>query len=219
VLRRARITQSDLSSFTVSSKQSELDTVKELWNDVISLLYSAGDLPKEMGSSTITLLTSTSAYDLAADFEIMEGDPVDSTNNQILKPYPGGWLKFREDVPDVTDYTGLPTMWMIRDTDGKLLINTSPNSEFNGRVYTYVYRKRINMSATTDTFPFSDTVVDLLVAPVVQAYSLDAKERFVNPLFVTGLALAAQAVRQQSQPDKWGVVKGAAGKYGWPYDE
>lgn len=221
VMKRAKLVQGSsgaLTSFTDSARQTDVDSIIALTNEVIDLLFTAADLPLEIATADITIVTDTSAYALASDFEEMSGNPVDSTNSQVLTPYPGGWLAFRENQPDITKYTGLPRQWMIRQTDGYLQLDTQPSSTYNGRIYTYAYTKKISLSLITDVFPFSDTVVSNLVPAVAQAYSLDAKERFINPIFMSSLAVAAHFLRQERKTGKYGVVHGGGATFGFPYD-
>lgn len=191
-----------LTTFTDAQRQTAVDQALSAWNTVVRRLLSAGSFPKEVATSTITLVASTYSYALASDFEKMAGDPpipVDITNKNYLFEYPGGWFRLRIDRPDRTIYTGLPYAWVINPTDGKLETDNTPTSNEAGRVYTYAYEKSVNLTTTTDTFPFVDAVVDSLRPAAVEEWRRmmpGRAEQFDRVRFEESLALAASYLRQ-----------------------
>lgn len=206
-LKEARIiqgTSGELTTFTDSSRQESIDRMIKSWNDAIDELYQIGTFKGEVATDTFTLVTGTREYSLASDFEEMTGDPVEPTNNNVLKPYPGGWPKMRVDQPDPDDYEGRPRFWTLNEVTGDLRIDTNPTSDENGEVYTYVYEKRINLSAITDTFPFSDDVADALESAAVQLFNRTKKTKFDDVLFQKSLARAAQRINRVKRRTTYG---------------
>lgn len=197
-------TAGELASFTDASRQTEIDVMIRSWNEVIHDLRTTGVLKGETASGTITLAAADYDYSLASDFEIMVGDPIDSTNANYLHPYPGGWLQLRYDRPDRTDFEGLPYFWAINPNNGLLEIDTSPTSNEAGRAYSYIYEKAINLTAAADTFPFTDTAVYRLYDAVVEKFNLMRKDKFRGPVYQASLARAAHFARQLPRRSSWG---------------
>ena len=83
---------------------------------------------------------------------------VDQTNGYEIFPYPGGYEAMFRDQPQPSAYTGQPVYWALNPSNRKIRLNTSPTSTEAGRVFVYQYRLRTNLSAATDTFPFTDEV-------------------------------------------------------------
>lgn len=214
VLKQARVIQGssgELTSFTDSSRQAFIDVMIRSWNDVLHELSRAGILEGEVNTSTFTLVTDTREYSLATDFVRMVGNPVEPTNNSILKPYPGGWLKMREDQPDPDDFDGRPNYWAINEDTGNIRVDTNPTSQENGLVYTYAYEAAINLTATGNTFPFDDQVVRSLYDAVVQTYEFKMKKQFNAPIFQAAMARAAHFARRQKARSYYGVRRAATG--------
>ena len=211
-MKRAKLIEGsagDLTAFTGNTLQHDVDVMIQVWNEVIRELLRAGTFAKETAQGTLTLVTDTSSYSFSSlsitDFERMVGNPVDTTNDQELTPYPGGWIALRVDRKDRADYPGLPLRWTINTTNGNLEIDTQPSSAEAGRAYVFLYEKRINLSATTDTFPFSDSVVDALVSSVTQVFLRYRQKGWDEALFRAGMANAAHLLRQSPVPDCYGL--------------
>lgn len=211
-LEEAKIVTSDseLTTFTSSAIQHQIDLMKASWNDVVRELHRAGIFSGETAEGTITLASGTTAYSFATDFEIMVGDPIDATNNHRLTEYPGGYLRLREDRADLSTYTGLPQHWCENPTTKKLTLDSTPTAGEVGRIYTYVYEKRQNLSATTDTFPFSDTVVDAIRSSVVQVFDRKWKKEFDAGIFYVAISQAAHALRRTAPRRRYGRCRGSA---------
>ncbi len=206
----------ELTSFSVSAIQVEIDIMIQSWNQTLREAVRASTLTGETAEGTLTLVTGQSSYDFSSDmsvtdFEVMVGNPVDATNEEILLPYPfkthdgkEGWLAMRELIPDRSDQVGLPRYW-TQNTNDNLEIDTEPTSNENGRAYVFVYEKRINLTAITDTFPFSDSVIEQMIPAVVEVYNLKRKDKFQAGIFNTSLAGAMQLARSKPPSTKYGV--------------
>jgi len=207
-LKRARIIQGDigeLTSLTDDVHQADVDIMVQSWNEIIADLYDAGqNLPQETKEGTITLVADTREYDPPSDFDGMESDVmVDQTNGQYLYAYPGGFTGMFQDQSQPSNYTGLPIYWCINPTNGKLRFDRIPDSSDAGKIYTYLYRKRLYMSVAADTFSFGDTIVNDLVAAVVQVWNRESKETFDPIAYQQSISRAASRIRQQPVPGKY----------------
>lgn len=211
-LEEAKVISSDseLTTFTSSGIQHQIDLMIGSWNDVLRELYRAAVWSGETAEGTITLVAGTTEYDFASDFEVMVGEPIDKTNNTYLTQYPGGYLALRVDRPNLADYTGLPTQWCENPTTKKMILDVTPTSDEAGRVYTYVYEKRHNLSATTDTFPFSDTVVDAIRPAVAQVFDRKWKKEFDAGIFSVAISQAAHVLRRSAQRNTYGRFRGTS---------
>lgn len=195
----------ELTTFTDSARQADIDLMLKSWNDVLRFMRRFGIFTGETAESTITLATGVDGYSLASDYERMVGNPIDGTNKQELWPYPGGFLQLRSDRKDRSDYKGLPRNWVINPTSGELEIDTQPTSSEDGRVYTYVYEKTIELTLITDTFPFSNETVDALQDAVVQTFQRKTMGQFDKGVFNLSLSTAVHFAKQKQSPDRWGA--------------
>ncbi len=215
-LKAAKIIQGssgEITDFTSdSARQVDIDVMIDSWNEVFRLLFSAGTLIKETTGSTFTLVADVTAYDLASDFERMATNPFDQDNKRVLLPYPfktvdgkTGWLAMLELLFDRNTNLGLPSYWVIDHNNGKINIDTRPTSDEAGLVYQYVYEKRINLSAVGDTFPASDSVVDMLQIAVVEWFKKKRQQEFDSGAFNMGMTQAAHLSHQQGGKFRYGV--------------
>lgn len=194
-LRQTGLIQSDLASFTDTSIQRHIDTMKESWNEAIDEVNGTGLMPQETAEGTLTLATSKLSYSFSTDMSItdfvrMASDPYYSTEENTLTEYPGGWKALFG--VDRSDRNGEPRHWAINTSNGNLEIDSTPTSSENGNAYTFLYEKRIHLSSTSDTFPFSDDVVDALVSAVNQLFSRKVKKEFDETIFRLSLARATR---------------------------
>ena len=204
-LKQAGEINSDLSSFTDSGIQRAIDVMIQSWNDAIDHLFSLGVFRGEQASSSFTLVTGTTEYSIASDGIDVSSNPVDETNNNVLTPYPGGFDRLRQDKPDLSDYSGRPRHWTRNPVNDKIVIDTTPTSDENGDVYTYLYTKRINLSATTDSFPFTDDVVDALQHAVLEIYQNKMKNRNLDPLLNASFLRAVNFLSTKPRRNRYGT--------------
>lgn len=219
-LKRVGVIQGDtgaLTDFTEAAHQTDIDVAMDVWNELIHELYSRGLFKGEIAQGTITLLTSTTTattagqgpgvreYSLATDFERMAGT---SRETRVLSnaakglqmgEYPGGYERMIADQTTASDYAGQSNRFAISPITGNIRIEADPQSGQSSDAYTYLYDKRLFMSATGDTFPFSDTVVDSLNPAAAQLWKRDRKKEFDAELFNKGFN-RAMAYLTQTQP-------------------
>lgn len=198
-----------ITSFTDTTKQREIDVALQAWNEVIDEAYSSGQFKGEVDEGSITLVddsgnTARTEYSLASDFEKFVEAPgynspvlVNAAKGYRLFEYPGGYPKMFADQADPTDYTGQPNYFVINPDSGSLRPDTHPESGEEGDVYKYLYEKRLNISSTTDTFPFSDDAVDAMLSPVAELWRViinrEAREgNYARAAFVRGLKVMQQ---------------------------
>lgn len=159
---------SDLTALTGNAEQADVTIAIGIINDTIDELGAPAASPILTAESSITLVASTREYALASDFagfaESALPVMVDQTNGSWLYEYPGGYDAMFRDQTIPANYTGLPTYWAINPSNRKIRLNTIPSSVEAGRVYTYKYRLRTNLTAATDTFPYTDEVTAQLLA-------------------------------------------------------
>jgi len=210
VLTQSSVIQSDLTTFTDSAYQVPIDQGLQTINDIIDELFQRCRLtkPQAAASSTFVLAQDDNEYALASDFEVMDINPIDTTNINTLFPYPGGFQQMVADIIDVTDFTGRPRFWAINTTNGQLRIDAMPTSSEVGETYTYYYKKEINLTGTTDTFPFSDETTRALNDAMVQTMNRKMKTDFDQGIFETSMARAAKFLR--NQPARRGYARRAA---------
>ncbi len=200
----------ELTTFVDSARQVDIDIMIKAWNDSIDALAGIGIMVGETSTSTITLVEDTREYSLPADFEAMAGDPTDSTNTNQLTEFPGGYIGMWNAQLDPDDFQGRPQHWAINPTTEKLRIDSDPTSGEAGEVYTFIYEKRINLSAVGDTFPFSDDVVDALQDAVVQTFNRKRKGQFDKDLHQRSLGRAARIWRQTQPRKTYGMRRASA---------
>lgn len=201
VLTRVGIIAGDagaLASLTDSPRQVAIDVAKQVINEGIIDLYttSAMAMPNEQASSTITLATGTRAYSLASDLVQLRWPFIDRTNNQYLSEFPGGYNKMLLADPEQDD-TGLPHWAAIRPTDGLLFLDRAPNSEDNGKVYTYQYDKLLNLTTAAATVPFNDAVFAKMVPVWAQLWRRERQNNFDASLYRINLGTASALLSQK----------------------
>ena len=211
LLTEAQMIQTDLTSFTDSARQDYINGAITAWNDAIDNLRQIGVIKGEAASATLTLVTDQREYTLAADFEVMVGDPIDATNVHRLTELPGGFLKMRTDQPDPSQFTGRPNHWVINPVNGKLRVDTTPTSNENSDAYTYIYEKGIALAAVGDAFPISDQAVDALLDAAVQLFNRRKKTIFDGDAYQLSIAKAAGFASQKALSTSYGVRRAAAG--------
>jgi len=207
-----------ITSFTDTTLQRAIDVALQIWNETLHELFIRGSFSQETATGTITIVTGTREYSLASDFEEFSGDSwdtrvlVNANDTFAIHEYPGGYQKMFADQPDPSDFTGQPRAWAINTSNGTLRLDTTPTSDQNGDVYSYLYDKRISLTATTDTFPVSDTVVDSLVPVVSELWHIDMAKTARDPVSANaGFKRALLLARKTKARTRYGVRRRSAG--------
>lgn len=200
ILKRVGNVQGDadaLVTLTSGARQRSIDVAIQVINEGIDELYSSCNMaqPKELGSSTITLVTNDRDYTVATDLVQIRWPLIDKTNDQYIWPYPGGYEQMLLDDPG-QEWTGLPHYGVISPEDGTLYLDRLPTSAENGNIYTYKYDKELELSAASDTVPFGNAVWRAMVPAWVQLYRRDIQYEFDANLFTLSIGRAARLLSQ-----------------------
>lgn len=200
-----------LTSLTDTARQRDIDTSIQIWNEAIRAIFSYRNFPGETAQASVTLTDGGREYSLASDFEQFAGDSdadrvfTCASNRLKVWPYPGGYQQMFVDQPNPADFTGLPMLYAINTNNGTVRFDRTQTSSEAGLVYTYNYVKRSNVQSATDTFPFSDSVVDELVPVVAQLYSLDINKTARDPISSSnGFKIALQLAAKSGQRSQYG---------------
>lgn len=219
-LKRTRVIQGDageLTTFTDSGRQVQIDLAIQVWQEAIQELFGLGLLPNEAATATIDLVTAQREYSMPSDFERIAGKSHEervfrgATTNLILTEYPGGYARMLRDQPNATDFAGDPQHWAISPVDGtKIRFDREFTADQNGDRYNILYEKRIALTATmaTETLPVSDTVADALVPVVAEGWNAIHKDKFNSGLFRTSIARAARMVTRNQPRVRYGFRNG-----------
>ena len=204
-------------AFTDSSRQTQVDLMLQVGNEVIHEMFSMGLLPREAGTATITLTSNTREYALPTDFERFAGKTWEqrvfrgATNGMLVYEYPGGYAQMLADQPVASDYRGDPSFYAISPTSALMLrFDRDAATGQNGNTYNTLYEKRIGFSSTqaTESLPFSDTVADSLV-PVAAEEWTRAMRKEADPVRLRQSLGKALSYARMTQPrDRWGTRRG-----------
>lgn len=201
----------ELTTFTGSNRQTDIDEMLTAWNVLIDELYSLPVEREAVAEGTFTLSTSGTdsgrEYSVPSDFVDIIGNPVNQANSHILKPYPGGFAAMRIARADPDDFQGQPSFFVIEPVNGNIRIDTTPTED--GDVYEFTYQKAINLSGTTDTFPFDDEVTRTLYDAAWQLWNLRQKSGadFNQAIFQRSISRAA-AMLNGKMRKSYGVRSG-----------
>ena len=207
ILKRVGIIAGDaglLTTLTDSARQVSVDAAVQVVNEGISALYSTSEhaLPNQQAEGTITLVTGTRAYALAATMTQMRWPLRDKTNSQRIHEYPGGYNAML-DADIEQDDTGLPYYAAIKPTNGELHLDRAPTSAENGRIYTYQYDKDLVLTLAADSVPFKDEVFRAMVPVWVQLWKRERRNEFDGELHRAALGLASRVLTQQQPRTNW----------------
>lgn len=211
VLKRVRLVQGDsgaLDSLTDSARQTYIDQVVQIWNEVVEEVYSVTDepMPNELAEATITLADGDRDYALAS-YNTIHWPLLDETSGQYIYEYPGDYLDLVNSQSVPSDFTGLPQYGVIRPTDGQLYLDRIPSSTEAGLVYKYRYDKDVSLSIAADTFPFRDEVYRALVPVVAGLYKSDDRAEALRTSFAFNLGRAARLLSDRPVLTHYGKPK------------
>ena len=197
VAARTGVLQGATGAFTslssLSAKQRDADTILQLWNETVDHLYDFGVFSGEIATATMTGASDTREYSLPTDFERLAGNRKDgtdvfrgATNEMVLVPYDHmqddlGYHRMLVDQLTATNWTGSPISYAINPSANTWRLNTeNDDSNTATSLWNILYEKKLGFTststATTDVFPFSDSVVRAMVPVVTQGYNKIFKE-------------------------------------------
>lgn len=197
VLKRVQIIKGEngeLSSFTDSTIQHEIDTAIQYWNEVLEELYSKTKMPMptEASSANITLVTGQREYSLPADCLTVRYPLMENTTGYYIFEWVKGYedLRSHQQIPD--NFTGRPNFCTISPVTNKLYMDYIPTAAENGLVYNLFYDKDISLSGINDQFPFNDAVYRALVPVVAEIWKLDQRKEFNEGIYKKRFAQACR---------------------------
>jgi hypothetical protein len=203
-----------ITAFTDTAHQRAIDVALQALNELIHEMYGLECLQGEAATGTITLVSGSAGreYALPSDFIQFAGKTyetrvlVDQTNRRILYEYPGGWERMFADQLNPDDYTGPPGAFAINKSNDKIRVDANPDTTNVGDVFTFLYDKRVTITAITDTFPFNDQVADALIAGIAEVWRViidrDTRESAYASL---GFRRAIRLLRQTKPAVRYGV--------------
>ena len=207
-----------LTSFTDSARQTIVDDVLQIWNEVIHEMYGFGALVGEVDEDEITLETDVNDYDLPDDFEALAGKTywtrclINATTGHRIHEYPGGFDKLFCDQPDPTNFTGQPRHFVFNPIVDEFRMDTIPTSNENGSVYKFLFEKRISLTKTGDKFPFTDTVVDALVPVVAEVTTINIDKRTRDTISANaGFNRALATMMKKKKRTSYGTFRAQSG--------
>ncbi len=205
--KRARFLDNatELSSLTDTPKQLYIDQSIQVWNEAIVDLFDAvpESKPEELATANLTLVTSDRDYALASDVVKLIWPLHDTTNGRFIYEWRDGYVNLEQMQLNPASQNGLPLYAAIRPTDGELYLDRIPSADENGLVYVYYYDKDILMSVAADTFPFNDTVYNMLIPAVSEKLKLEKDNKIVGELWQKQMGLAARHLSQMQRRDRW----------------
>lgn len=192
------------TSLTSTSKQRTIDILVQVINEGIDELYSVtGEAkPLEGAEATISLVTGQRSYALASDLHSLHFPFIDKTNTQYIYEHPGGYYQMLLDDPEQDD-EGLPHTGAINPTNGEFHLDRDPESQYNGRTYTYQYHKDTELGNAAATMPFNDVVFRAMVPVWTQLYRRDMQKEFDDPIFRASMGRAARLLSRTESRKHW----------------
>lgn len=147
----------DITTFGDTQHASDISLSQIAIQDEIAEIVSERLVPYEKTSGTITLLTSTRSYALAAGFIRFFGIAsfYDATDGTRIYEYKGGeeLLQHYDLLYKTTE--GAPNYWYWDNTTTKkIAFYNVPNSTYNNRSLAYDYEASVMVSNSSDTMPF-----------------------------------------------------------------
>lgn len=220
VLKRIGVIQGAtgvLTSFSDSARQRQIDVTIQSWGEAIQHLLNMGMVPGETASATVTFSgTGEREFSKPSDYirpaGTMPGTRVwrAATAEYVVSEYQGGYEAMIVSQLTATNWTGRPNGWTVNPTTDKFRFDTLCTTT---DTLNLLYEKRIRFTttstATGDTFPFDDLVVDGLV-PVVAEFvsSVMKNEPLDGTTYKLNLSRAASLAMQRQPNRGYGIRYG-----------
>jgi len=228
-LKRARVIQGDAgvlatdttstatgatasNPFVDSGRQTEIDLMIQLWQEVTHEVYNMGLFPNIASTATITLAAGQREYTLATDFERIAGDGYNvrglrgATSGLLAYEYRGGYAAMLRDQVMATDFIGDPSFWAISPVNGDIRLDREPTADQAGQTWNVLYEKELRLTSTmaTETLPYSDTVAAALVPVVAEGWNRIFKKEFDVNTFRAGLIRALDYMTRIQRRKRYG---------------
>lgn len=186
----------EITSFTVSAIQPDIDLMKQVWNESLRNLYteSLTPLPRGMGEDNITLIEGQREYSLPSNLEEIIYPLLNEEDGNFIKEYPGGFLAMRINQPQPDNFTGRPIWSAVNPSNGLLRMDTSPTAQDAGDIYKIIFKKTLSLDIETDTFPMSDLAIEMTYAHVADVWRRWKNQDFDADQAAKNYAKAIQAI-------------------------
>ncbi|HEX9472504.1 MAG TPA: hypothetical protein VF957_23510 [Bradyrhizobium sp.] len=214
VLERLTIVQGAdglLTSFTGDPRANDISVCIQAWNEVVQELADSADLlPGLTVQGSLTPVATQREYAIPTTTPQMEivRTVVNQTRRLPLLPYPGGFQQMIIDQPDPTIFIGTPIRWCISDVTGKIRFDFTPQTADQSDTYQVYGEPRIALANTTDTFPFTDTVVDQLIEGVAQRWKRSRRpSEYDEAEYQRSQAAAIRWIRRETPPQSYGPTR------------
>ncbi len=164
--------QTELQSFTDSSRQRMVDSIIQKTNETVHELYSATTtpIPTETRERDIVLRENIRSYQLPDSLAQIRWPLVNSKDSMRIDEYLGGYDQMRQDQLQQHMFRGTPYYACIHPNDGKLFMDRFPQAGDAGRTYRIFFDRTLTLESEDDIFPFKATSCYALVAAVAERY-------------------------------------------------
>ena len=214
VLERLTIIQGAdglLTSFTGDARANDISVCIQAWNEVIQSTADSPDLmPTLTQSGNISLVNGTREYPIpttSPQIEVVR-TLVNVTRRYPLIPYGGGYEQMILDQPDPTLFQGSPIRWVINPINGQIRFDQTPQSGDAGNTITVYGTTRQALAATTDPFPFTDTVVDQLLEAVAQRWKMTRRPgEYSEGEYMKSLSAGIRWIRREPPAQSYGLTR------------
>lgn len=148
------------ASFSDTNHNASMQIAIVAIQDEVAALLADNLIPYEKTSDTLSLVSGTRTYDLAADFVNFYGFPhfYDSTDNRVIPMWDGGLPKLQLADFKYETASGTPNWWYWEpSTTKKVGFYQVPDDTYNGRSISYQYEKEIVLDEVGDVLPFHNS--------------------------------------------------------------
>lgn len=199
-------------TFTDSARQTTIDVMIQVWQEVAHEMFGMGLFPEVAASATVILVAGQREYSLPSDFERFAGDRYETrvfraTSGLTLAEYRGGYDQMLADQPVATDWLGEPLHWAFSPvTRATIRFDYEPTADEAGFTYNALYMKRIGLTSTmaTETLPFNDSVADMVIPVVADEWGRAMKNDRDPEKFRRSLGIAVGTAAQVRPRVQWG---------------
>jgi len=222
-LKRAQVIQGAtgaLTTFTAPAIQTDVDVMIMAWNEVIQDIATLPILvPGLADQGTYNLTAGNKEY--AIPVGSVTGKQIETvkliTNLTFRWPlgeYPGGYDKMVRDQPDPSIFQGNPMFWCINPGTNQIRYDFTPTAQTISGAQGGAIKHNIdgaigiNLQNPTDTFTFSDRVVDQLVDAVAMIWTRERKKGdWSRDAYMQRLSNAIRYATKTQPRSQYGVVR------------
>ena len=149
-----------ITTFSDTQHSADIQLAQIAIQDELTDIVAERLIPYEHTTGTITLVSGTRTYALAANFIRFFGQPsfYDATDNRRLYEYPGGEKALMNMDYLYKTTTSTPIHWYYDNTTTKnAAFWNIPDANYDQRSLSYDYEKSVMVTDSTDTMPFHNS--------------------------------------------------------------